>query len=266
MRSLLHLLVHFGDSDGSTTAVLSGPTAGRRRPLRGFLSPQLPLSPCRCPPGASWPFNAQPRSGRYPKAGRGAGPARRPRGLPQSGEEAAAAHPHPPPGESPATLLNIPQLRAALTKLPKSVGEADPDPCVCGRGGGGAQALSAHPGSPPTRAGGPYPRPGLPLSRSPLATASRPGPRPEARPVPAPLNGGRGPAVRPAQAVRGRRAALAPLHGKRRAPRPPRRLSLALLRPRRWTPCPGRWPAAPPAPLGCAGRGGGGPSPGDHRV
>lgn len=119
MRSLLHLLVHFGDSDGSTTAVLSGPTAGRRRPLRGFLSPQLPLSPCRCPPGASWPFNAQPRSGRYPKAGRGAGPARRPRGLPQSGEEAAAAHPHPPPGESPATLLNIPQLRAAM-----GVGEA----------------------------------------------------------------------------------------------------------------------------------------------
>lgn len=146
MRSLLHLLVHFGDSDGSTTAVLSGPTAGRRRPLRGFLSPQLPLSPCRCPPGASWPFNAQPRSGRYPKAGRGAGPARRPRGLPQSGEEAAAAHPHPPPGESPATLLNIPQLRAALTKLPKSVGEADPDPCVCGRGGG------EHRPSPPTQA------------------------------------------------------------------------------------------------------------------
>lgn len=156
MRSLLHLLVHFGDSDGSTTAILSGPTAGRRRPLRGFLSPQLPLSPCRCPPGASWPFNAQPRSGRYPKAGRGAGPARRPRGLPQSGEEAAAAHPHPPPGESPATLLNIPQLRAALTKLPKSVGEADPDPCVCGRGGGSTGPLRP-PRQPPDAGGRPLP-------------------------------------------------------------------------------------------------------------
>lgn len=58
------------------------------------------------------------------------------------------------------------------------------------------------------------PRAGSPSSGAPpLALGNHLPPRPRGPVAPAPLNSGRGPAVRPAEAVSGRRVALAPLHG-----------------------------------------------------